>query len=144
MNSVTPNESAASPVPSARAMLKSLQERFAVFRDCQPLAIGIDKQVLAAMPDLDRKTLRAALRMHVGSLRYLKAMEKATQRFDLEGAAVAEVSEEHRSHAAETLKERFRKEAEAKRAKLAAEKEAQAAERRDQKLQQLAAKFAKR
>lgn len=144
MNSVSPNEPAVTPVPSARAMLKSLQERFSVFRDCQPLAIGIDKQVLAALPDLDRKTLRAALRMHVGSLRYLKAMEKATQRFDLEGAAVADVSEEHRSHAAETLKERFRKEAEAKRAKLAAEKEAQAAERRDQKLQQLAAKFAKR
>ena len=59
-------------------MLKQLQERFAVFRDCRPLAIGIDKQVLAAVPDLDRKTLRVALRMHVGSLRYLKAMQQAT------------------------------------------------------------------
>ena len=48
-------------------MLKQLQERFVAFRDCLPLAIGIDKQVLAAQPDLDRKTLRVALRMHVGS-----------------------------------------------------------------------------
>jgi len=125
-------------------MLKQLQERFAVFRDCRPLAIGIDKQVLAAVPDLDRKTLRVALRMHVGSLRYLKAMQQATQRFDLEGNPVAEVSDEHRAHAAETLKERFRKEAEQKRAKAAAEREAEAAERHAQKLNQLAAKFAKR
>lgn len=132
------------PGPSARAILKQLQERFAVFRDCQPLAIGIDKQVLAAQPDLDRKTLRVALRMHVGSLRYLKAMQQATQRFDLDGKPVAEVSEEHRTHAAETLKERFRKEAEQKRVKAAAEREAEAAERRTEKLNQLAAKFAKR
>ncbi len=136
------------PGPSARAILKQLQERFAVFRDCQPLAIGIDKQVLAAQPDIDRKTLRIALRMHVGSLRYLKTMQQATQRFDLEGKPVAEVTEEHRAHAAETLKERFRKEGEQRRAKVAAEKaaaaEAQAAERRERKLHELAAKFAKR
>lgn len=135
---------AGTPVPSARAMLKQLQERFVAFRDCLPLAIGIDKQVLAAQPDLDRKTLRVALRMHVGSLRYLKAMQQATQRFDLDGKPVAEVSEEHRTHAAETLKERFRKEAEQKRVKAAAEREAEAAERRTEKLNQLAAKFAKR
>lgn len=132
------------PAPSARATLKALQDRFAVFRDCLPLAIGIDKQVQAAQPGLDRKTLRAALRMHTGSLRYLKSMEKATQRFDLAGAAVADVTDEHRAHAAETLKERFRKEADLKRAKAAAEREAQAAEQRAQKLNQLAAKFAKR
>jgi len=148
MNSPSQADAAAaattSPATSARAMLKQLQERFAVFRDCQPLAIGIDKQVLAAVPDLDRKTLRVALRMHVGSLRYLKAMQQATQRFDLEGNPVAEVSDEHRAHAAETLKERFRKEAEQKRAKAAAEREAEAAERHAQKLNQLAAKFAKR
>ena len=152
MNSPSPAEPAsaaatspaAATVPSARAMLKQLQERFAVFRDCRPLAIGIDKQVLAAVPDLDRKTLRVALRMHVGSLRYLKAMQQATQRFDLEDNPVAEVSDEHRAHAAETLKERFRKEAEQKRAKAAAEREAEAAERHAQKLNQLAAKFAKR
>lgn len=149
MNSPLSAESPAAPqAPSARAVLKQLEERFAVFRDCQPLAIGIDKQVLAAQPDLDRKALRAALRMHVGSLRYLKAMEKATQRFDLAGNAVAEVSAEHRAHAAQTLKERFRKQAEAKRARAAAEREAQAAERRAEKraekLRQLAARFSKR
>ncbi|MCP5268069.1 MAG: ProQ/FinO family protein [Zoogloeaceae bacterium] len=143
----TPTQQAASPVPSGRLLLKQLQEQFAVFRDCLPLAIGIDKQLLAAQPDIDRKVLRIALRMHTHSLRYLKVMDKATQRFDLEGKAVAEVTEEHRTHATEMLRERFRKEGEQRRAKQAAEKAAEEAAKaeklRADKLNQLAAKFAK-
>jgi len=139
-----PTPASAPAGDSARALLKLLQERFSVFREMRPLAIGIDKQVLAALPDIDRKVLRTALRMHVGASRYLKVMEKASERFDLDGNAVAEVSAEHREHATATLKERFRKEAEQRRAKLAAEKEAQAVEQRAQKLEQLAARFAKR
>jgi len=135
---------APSPIQSARALLKQLQEQFAVFRDCQPLAIGIDKQLLAVLPDLERKTLRLALRTHTNSLRYLKTMEKATQRFDLEGNAAADVPDEHRAHATETLRERFRKEADQRRAKLEAEKAAQAEQQRVEKLNQLAAKFSKR
>lgn len=136
------------PIQSARALLKQLQEQFSVFRDCQPLAIGVDKQLHAVLPDIDRKTLRLALRMHTASLRYLKTMEKASQRFDLEGNAVADVTEEHRAHATTTLRERFRKEAERKRAQAEAEKAAIAAEKAEQeraaKLNQLAAKFSKR
>ncbi|MDQ5881604.1 MAG: ProP effector [Pseudomonadota bacterium] len=124
-------------------MLKALQEQFAVLRDCLPLAIGIDKQLLAALPDLERKTLRIALRMHTHSLRYLKVMEKATERFDLEGKVVAELTDEHRAHATETLRERFRKEADQRRAKVEAEKAEKAAQQRAEKLNQLAAKFSK-
>lgn len=134
---------APSPIQSARALLKQLQEKFAVFRDCLPLAIGIDKQLLAVLPELERKTLRLALRTHTNSLRYLKTMEKATQRFDLEGKAAAEVPDEHRAHATETLRERFRKEADQRRAKAEAEKAAQAEQQRVEKLNQLAAKFSK-
>lgn len=134
---------APTPIQSARALLKQLQEQFAVFRDCLPLAIGVDKQLIAVLPDIERKTLRLALRSHTHSLRYLKAMEKATQRFDLEGAAVAEVTDEHRAHATETLRERFRKEAEQRRAKVEAEKAEKAEQLRAAKLNQLAAKFSK-
>ncbi|MFC5299917.1 ProQ/FINO family protein [Azospira restricta] len=141
---MTTPPSTPSPMQSARALLKDLQEQYAVFRECRPLAIGVDKQLLAASPDLDRKVLRLALRNHTASVRYLKAMEKATQRFDLAGNAVAEVLDEHRAHAAETLKDRFRKEAEQRRAKVEAEKAEEAAQRRAEKLNQLAAKFAKR
>jgi ProP effector len=135
---------APSPIQSARALLKQLQERFTVFRDCLPLAIGVDKQLLAAVPDIERKILRLALRSHTHSLRYLKTMEKATQRFDLEGVAVAEVTDEHRAHATEILRERFRKEAELRRAKAEAEKMEKAEQQRAAKLNQLAAKFSKR
>ena len=127
-----------SPAQDARALIKKLQEEFAVFRDYAPLAIGIDRQILACQPGLNRKVLRMALGMHTHSLRYLKCMEKATQRLNLAGESVAEVTEEHRQHAAETLRERFRKEAERKEA----QREAEAQEKlRTQKLGQLVEKF---
>ena len=139
---------AETPGQQARELLKTLQERFPAFRDCLPLAIGTDKELLARIPDLDRKLLRIALGMHAHSLRYLKAMEKATHRVDLDGNPATEVSPEHRQHAAETLRERFKKEAERRKA----EREAQAAQRaadaaealRAQKLSQLVEKFGKK
>lgn len=136
-----PNTAAPSPLPAARALLKEFQEKFAVFRDHQPLAIGIDKQLLARQPELDRKVLRTALRIHTNSTPYLKAMGKATVRFDLDGNAADEVSEEHRSHAATTLNERFKKVAEQRKAQREAE---EAERRRSAKLEQLAAKFSRR
>ncbi|MFC5511201.1 ProQ/FINO family protein [Massilia jejuensis] len=134
---------AASAAPSARALLKQLQQQFPAFRDCLPLAIGIDKQLLARVPGLDRKTMRAALGIHTGSMRYLRAMEKATQRFDLDGVAGADVTDTHRLHAKEQLQLRFKKEAERKKAEKAAEAEAEAARLRQEKLQQLASKFSR-
>ena len=135
----TPND-AASPAQSARTLLKQLQESFSVFRDYSPLAIGIDKQVLAKQAGIDRKLLRIALGMHTNSLRYLKTMEKATHRLDIDGQTVAEVTEEHRKHATETLRERFKKDAERKKA----QREAEAQEKlRAQKLSQLVEKFGK-
>jgi ProP effector len=129
---------------SPRALLKQLQQQFKAFRDCLPLAIGIDKQVLARMPGLNRKTMRAALGIHTGSMRYLRAMEKATVRYDLDGNAGAEVTDTHRQHAKELLQERFKKEAERKKAEreLAAKEEAD--RKRQEKLEQLASKFGRR
>lgn len=141
-------DSKPTPVQSARALLKELQEKFPPFRDCLPLAIGIDKQLLARMPELDRKTLRIALGLHTNSTRYLKAMAKASERFDLEGNGAGEVPETHRTHAEETLRERFRKEAEQRKAQRQAQREAEQAERAEQrraeKLNALAEKFSGR
>lgn len=128
------------PGQNARALLKSLQESFPVFRDYSPLAIGIDKQLLARLSSLDRKTLRIALGMHTHSLRYLKAMEKATHRLDLDGNIGDEVTATHRNHATEVLCERSKKDAERRKAQRAAE----ALERqRTEKLSQLVEKFGK-
>jgi ProP effector len=134
---------AATAAPSARTLLKQFQQQFPAFRDCLPLAIGIDKQILARMPDLDRKTMRTALGIHTGSLRYLRAMEKATVRFDLDGAAGAEVTDVHRAHAKETLQQRFKKEAERKKAERDAAQVAEADRLRQEKLQLLASKFSR-
>ena len=143
-----------SPFQAARQLLKEFQEQFAVFRDCMPLAIGIDKQLIARLPQLDRKVLRTALGIHTNSLRYLKVMAKATARMDLDGNAAGEVTETHRTHASTTLQERSKKEDErrkaerkadeAKRKAEAAQREADRAERqRAEKLSQLAAKFSR-
>ena len=138
---------AGAPGQSARSLLKQLQQQFPAFRDCLPLAIGIDKQLLGRIPGLDRKTMRAALGIHTGSLRYLRAMEKATVRYDLDGVAGAEVTDTHRTHAKETLQQRFKKEADRKKAERDAAREAAQAEEanklRQEKLLQLASKFSR-
>lgn len=131
-----------------REILRQLQHSSPAFRDCKPLALGIDKAVQARFPKLERKLVRSAMRLHVTSTRYLKAMEKGGQRFDLDGNADGEVSEEHRSHAAQTLKERFAAVAKRKREQEKENREreraAQAEERKTERLQQLVGKFSKR
>lgn len=121
-----------------RALLQRLQKEFSAFRDCKPLALKIDASIAERMPDIDRKSLRAAMRMHTASTRYLKAVERAQQRFDLEGQPLGEVTEEQRAHASSTLKERFAAVAKQQKDK----REAEAAEKRHtEKLQQLMTKF---
>jgi ProP effector len=134
---------APAPAPSARALLKQFQQQFPAFRDCLPLAIGIDKQLLARVPELDRKTMRAALGIHTGSLRYLRAMEKATVRFDLDGVPGEAVTDTHRLHAKDTIAQRFKKEAERKKAERDAAQAEEANRLRQEKLLQLASKFSR-
>lgn len=146
--SMTTTESTPSPFQSARILLKEFQEKFSVFRDCLPLAIGIDKQLIAQSPEVNRKALRTALSIHTNSLRYLKGMEKAAVRFNLDGTHADEITDAHRTHATMTLKERFKKNAEQRKAQLkaeAAEHEVEEALRqRTEKLNQLAEKFSRK
>ena len=137
---MTADDQKPEPTIDARTLLKDIQTRHDVFRNFSPLAIGIDKQLQARQSELNRKTMRIALGLHTNSLRYLKSMEKATRRFDLDGNPGEEVSETHRAHAAEVLKERFRKDAERRRAQKQAE---QQEKERNQKLSQLVEKFGK-
>jgi ProP effector len=140
----SPAPAEAPSADSPRALLKQLQQQFEAFRNCLPLEIGIDKQLLARMPSLNRKLMRAALGIHTGSMRYLRAMEKATVRYDLDGKAGAEVTDTHRQHAKELLQQRFKKEAERKKAERDAAVQAEAERKRQEKLQQLASKFSRK
>ena len=136
-----------SPV-DARALLKDLQGRFDVFRNFSPLAIGIDKQLIAQQPDVNRKALRLALRSHTMSTRYLKEMQIASARLNLDGSAAGEITDEARTHSGDLLRERFKTQAEQRRAAAAAaaaaEAEARAEQRRQEKLAHLAEKFGRR
>jgi ProP effector len=129
------------PAQLARALLKRLQTQFPAFRDCLPLAIGIDKQLNTELPEVSRKVLRIALGIHTNSLRYLRAMEKATHRFDLMGKQTDEVTDVHRTHASEILRERFKKDAEQRKAQKAA---AEAARIHAEKLALLSEKFSRK
>ena len=143
-------ESAQKPNSSvdARALLKDLQSRFDVFRNFSPLAIGIDKQLIAQEPDLNRRALRLALRSHTMSTRYLKEMQTASARLNLDGSAAGEVTEEARTHSGDLLRERFKKQAEQRKAEQetarAAQEAAQAEQRRLEKLNQLTEKFGRK
>ena len=142
-----PATTVAAPAPAAqspRSLLKQFQTQFPAFRDFLPLSIGIDKQILAVLPELDRKTMRTALGIHTGSLRYLKVMEKAKVRHDLDGKPGAEVTDTHRAHATQELQERFKKEAERKKAERDAAAAEEAARVRADKLNQLTAKFSRK
>ena len=132
----------------ARALLKDIHARFDVFRNHSPLAIGIDRQIFALLPDLEKKALRLAMRSHTISTRYLKEMEKATVRLNLDATPAGEVTDENRTHAAEQLRERFKKQAEQRKAvevaNKAAEEAAKAEQLRLEKLSQLADKFSRK
>lgn len=142
MSETTPNTP-----QTARGLLKALQNEFPVLRDCQPMAIGIDKQLIAAQPDINKKLLRSALGIHAKSLRYLKGLQSAATRFNLDGSAADAVSEEQRALAAKTLHEHFKKQAEQRKAEQAAAAALKAAEKAEQeraaKLSQLAEKFSR-
>ena len=129
----------------ARALLKDLQGRFDVFRNFSPLAIGIDKQLIAHQPDVNRKALRLALRSHTMSTRYLKEMQIAGARLNLDGSAAGEITDEARTHSGDLLRERFKKQAEQRKvgqqAARAEQEAARAKQRRLEKLNQLTAKF---
>jgi ProP effector len=141
---------ATTPAQHPRALLKDLQEKYVAFREFMPLTIGIDKQLIALFPEVSRKTLRAALGIHTSSLHYLKVMEKAKTRFDLDGNVAEEVTDLHRTHATTVLRERSKKIAEQRKAQRATEEAARAAQvaeaaaqQHTEKLNQLATKFSR-
>ncbi|MFZ6752823.1 ProQ/FINO family protein [Undibacterium sp. Dicai25W] len=138
------------PVSAAQALLKTLKEAFPVFLNSEPLSIGIDKQIIAKLPDVDRKVLRMTLAYHTKSTRYLQKLAKAETRFDLEGNPTDALNDTHRAYAVTMLKERAQKnaarikeQAAFERQKKAEAEEAENAKKRAEKLNRLAMKFAK-
>lgn len=130
---------------SRNALLETISAKFAVFRECRPLALGIHKAIIERMPEVDTAQLRLAMRMHTASTRYLKALLATRERFDLDGKPSGEVTAEQREVASTTLRERFKKAADRRmaeeQAQKAAQREQEAQRKRQEKLAQLAARF---
>ncbi|MBT9496858.1 osmoprotectant transporter activator [Zoogloea oleivorans] len=142
------SDKSVAPAQTAKGLLSELQGAFPVFHDFLPLAIGIDKQLLLLRPDISKKVLRSTLGMHTRSVPYLKVLQNAATRFNLDGSPADAVSAEHKALAAQTLREHFKQLA-AKRKEKEAEKQAaaaaEAAEReRAEKLTKLSEKFSRR
>ncbi|ANQ85852.1 hypothetical protein dqs_2824 [Azoarcus olearius] len=135
---MTTDTPSAKPALEPRALLQQLQAASPTFRDCKPLALRIDATILERFPQFERKVLRSALRMHTASTKYLKAVERSAERYDLDGQVAGEVTEEQRQHASALLKERFAAAAKQQKARREAE---EAERRRTEKLQQLVSKF---
>jgi ProP effector len=120
--------------PPRDPVLARLAATYPVFRDIQPLAIGIHKAILAAYPDIDKVALRQSLQRHTASTRYLKAVAAGGSRFGLNGEPTGDITPEQLKKANQDLKDRFRKQAEQRRIQLKVQ-EHQA------KLQELVDKF---
>ena len=129
-------------------LLESLSARYAVFKDCKPLAVGIHKAIMIEQPEISLTQLKVAVKRYTQSTRYLKAVAAGTDRYDLTGAVSGSVTDEQKALANETLKDRFRKMAERKRTELEAQKKAQEEQKEEQqkaaKLNQLLEKFSTR
>ena len=123
--------------PPRDPVLARLVATYPVFRDIQPLAIGIHKAIFAVHPDIDKAALRRTLQRHTASTRYLKAVAAGGSRFGLDGVPTGDITPEQQKQANQDLKDRFRKLAEQRREQLKAQ-EHQA------KLQDLVDKFRKK
>lgn len=104
-----------SPPPSRDTVLAQLIAAYQVFRDAQPLAIGIHKPIMVAHPEIDKNSLRKTLQRHTASTKYLKAVAAGGARFGLDGNPHGDITAEQQQQATQDLKERFRKQAEQRR-----------------------------
>lgn len=145
----TPDAAAAavSVPPLTGDVLKTLCERFAIFREAKPLAIGIHKELLKAVPGLETGKMRIAMRRHTGTTRYLKSVATGDDRYDLSGAPAGKITDEQKQQAAEALRERFKKGADLRRAEKQTQQETERAAMRErekqEKLLALTQKFSK-
>ena len=98
--------------------------KFDVFKRFKPLALGIDQDLIAAMPQYDSTLIMRVLANHCRRPRYLKALARGGKRFDLNNRFKGEVTPEEQAVAAQNpmVKEMLEKQA-ARRAEAEAAKE---------------------
>ncbi|EGZ47149.1 ProQ/FINO family protein [Neisseria wadsworthii] len=75
--------------------------KYDVFKRFKPLAVGIDQDLITAMPQYDPALIARVLANHCRRPRYLKALAKGGKRFDLNNRFKGEVTPEEQQIAAQ-------------------------------------------
>jgi len=71
--------------------------KYDVFKRFKPLAVGIDQDLVAALPQYDPALIARVLANHCRRPRYLKALARGGKRFDLNNRFKGEVSAEEQT-----------------------------------------------
>lgn len=82
-----------------------IYHKFVVFERFKPLAVGIDQDLIAALPQFDPALIARVLSNHCRRKRYLKSLARGGKRFDLnnhfKGVVTAEEQELARKNCTE-------------------------------------------
>ncbi|HFC8520237.1 ProQ/FINO family protein [Neisseria lactamica] len=71
--------------------------KYNVFKRFKPLALGIDQDLIAALPQYDAALIARVLANHCRRPRYLKALARGGKRFDLNNRFKGEVTPEEQA-----------------------------------------------
>lgn len=80
-----------------------------VFKECKPLKVGIDKELLLLIkitrPDLNYSVrfLKRILTIHTHNVKYLTSFPKHTHRFDINNKEFSEITDDEREFTAKKL-----------------------------------------
>lgn len=75
--------------------------KYDVFAKCKPLALGIEDELVAALPQFDAELIKRVMANHCRRPKYLKAVARGGKRFNLKGKFQGEISPEEQQYAAE-------------------------------------------
>lgn len=78
-----------------------IYKKYQVFSRFKPLAIGIENDLIADMPQFDPKLIVRVLSNHCRRPRYIKALAKGGKRFNLNNRFQGEISPEEQQNAAQ-------------------------------------------
>jgi len=76
-----------------------LYSKYDVFKRFKPLAIGIEKDLVEALPQFDAVLIHRVLSNHCRRPKYLKAVARGGKRFNLNNRFQGEVSEQEQQYA---------------------------------------------
>ena len=78
-----------------------IYKKYDVFKQCKPLAVGLEEELIAAMPQFQAALIVRVLGNHCRRPRYIKAIASGGKRFDLRNKVKGKVSPEEQENAAQ-------------------------------------------